>query len=81
MTLTFIALTVIVGIAGTFAKNPGDVQKAIRVTIALAAYTFGALVINEANEELGQIFAALVLTSILLWYGDSIAKKFKFLAG
>lgn len=81
MTATVLTLTFVVGIAGVFAKHPGDVSAAIRMAVALGAYTFGALLILQANQQIGQGLSLLVLVALLLYYGDAISKNLKFLGG
>lgn len=81
MTATVLTLTFVVGIAGVFAKHPGDVSAAVRMAVALGAYTFGALLILQANEQLGQGLALLVLVALLLYYGQAIGSKLHFLEG
>ena len=74
-TSTIIVLTVIVGIAGTFAKNPGDVQKAVRVMVALGAYAFGALLLEYVDVQLSEQLAVLILVAMLFVYGVPISQK------
>lgn len=83
-TLTIVGLTGIVAIGGSFAKHvgkPDTTQKAIKVTVGIAAYTFAMLIFDEAAPKLAKPFAILFLITVLFYYTPAISKQLKGLLG
>lgn len=77
---TLAALTALIAIGGHFAAKPGDISGAIRVTVGVAAYSFGLLIFANIDNDLAVAFGWLVLIAVLLVYGVAINKRLKFLA-
>ncbi len=78
---TLAVLTALVAIGGHFAQRPGDVPGAVKVTVGVTAYSFGLLLLAQADEGLALAFAVLVLITVLMYYGVAINKRLGFLGG